>query len=87
MWTQQAVGGLPSEDQHCDVDTAGCCGHRRLLGDQVRINTAMWTQQGCRGISQVRINTAMWTQQAVGGLPSEDQHCDVDTAGCWGITK
>ena len=34
MWTQQAVGGLPSEDQHCDVDTAGC------LGDyQVRINT------------------------------------------------
>ena len=27
----------------------------------------------------------MWTQQAVGGLPSEDQHCDVDTAGCWGI--
>ena len=27
----------------------------------------------------------MRTQQAVGGLPSEDQHCDVDTAGCWKV--
>ena len=49
MWTQQAVGGLPSEDQHCDVDTAGCCwGIGRDY--QVRINTAMWTQQAVGGL-------------------------------------
>ena len=46
MWTQQAVGGLPSEDQHCDVDTAGCWG----INCQVRINTAMWTQQAVGGL-------------------------------------
>ena len=45
MWTQQAVGGLPSEDQHCDVDTAGC-----WRDYQVRINTAMRTQQAVGGL-------------------------------------
>ena len=54
MWTQQAVGGLPSEDQHCDVDTAGCedCGHSRVGGLPSEDQHCDVDTAGCWGIAK-----------------------------------